>query len=385
MRLIATALSVFLATSYATGADDIAISAKFPGGNVVVKKQAGDAVHLAPDLRGGRPWFYWYFEAKVKKPGRVTFMFPKPSAIGIIGKQGPAVSLDDGKTWRWLGADHVTGSSFFFVFTKETKRVRFASTIPYLQSNFDAFLKQQAGNKNLKTSVLTKSRKGRKVELLQIGRPGKGKTAVLVTARHHACETMASYVLEGFLKAAMSDTDAAKKFRRKYVLYAVPFVDKDGVEAGDQGKNRRPHDHNRDYKEKSIYPEVRAIKKLADAKNIRLSLDFHCPTLAIADHQVFYIVGPKNHPLRNFENVAALAKLIKKRLPKKSPYGPLNWLKPYDKPRPMNSHYFGFRKNAIMAATLEVPFAPPGKVTSPKRCREYGEVILGAWADVEFR
>ena len=38
----------------------------------------------------------------------------------------------------------------------------------------------------------------------------------------------------------------------------VPFTDYDGAQAGDQGKNRAPHDHNRDYVE-FLYPETKAI------------------------------------------------------------------------------------------------------------------------------
>ena len=45
-------------------------------------------------------------------------------------------------------------------------------------------------------------------------------------------------------------------------ILCVPFIDYDGVIDGDQGKERGPHDHNRDYlplRENSIYPECIAI------------------------------------------------------------------------------------------------------------------------------
>jgi hypothetical protein len=209
--------------------------------------------------------------------------------------------------------------------------------------------------------------------------------AVLVTGRHHAAETIASYVLEGFLDGALADREAGRAFRKKYVLYAVPFVDQDGVEQGDQGKNRKPHDHNRDYGEKSIYPEVQAIKELASAKHIQFAVDFHCPTLVMPDHQVMYFVGAKEHPRYNFENVAEWAGWIKKGLPKDAPAGPLNWLKDEQNESPKNSRFFGFREGAILAATLEIPFAPPGKATDPASCRRYGQIMLEAWVNAHFR
>ncbi len=371
------------------GADQgaVTVSAEFPGGNISVDKNEAGSVHVAPDLRGDRPWFYWYFEAKAVEPGRVSFVFPEKVVgfkNGAISFQGPAFSPDTGTTWRYLGTNNVLGKDFFYDFTKPNETVRFAVAIPYVQSDLDKFLIRNASNPHLKQSVLTKSRKGRPVELLQIGRPAPERKNVLVTGRHHAAETIASHVLEGFLQAAIADNPTGEAFRSKYFLYAVPFVDKDGVEDGDQGKNRLPHDHNRDYGPIPIYPEVKAIMELAMSAKIVMSLDFHCPTLVMPDHQVMYFVGPKDRPIGNFANVSMLAKGIKQGLPANSPHGPLVWLKPAPIQLPMNSYYFGFRDDAMMAATLEIPFAPPGKIMTPARCREYGKVVLEAWTRASF-
>ena len=386
-KLPLAVLSLLLAPGHACADAPILIRSDFPGGNVSVMNMEGDTVHVAPDLRGDRPWFYWCFEVKVAKPGRVTFVFPEKIAgftNGAIGFQGPAISTDLGNTWKWMGTDNVDGSSFFYDFPKADQRVRFAVTIPYVQKDLDAFLEKNASNPHLKRSVLTKSRNGRDVELLRIGVPGPKVKTMLVTGRHHAAETIASYVLEGFLQEAMSDSPAGKEFRQNYLLCAVPLVDKDGVEEGDQGKNRKPHDHNRDYGQDSIYPEIQAIKKLDQEQNFRFSLDFHCPTLVMEDHQVMYFVGAKDHPAYNFDNVSEFAGWIKKGLPKNAPVGPLVWLRPAETPTPMNSHYFGFKEGTIMATTLEIPFSPPGKATDPDSCRTYGKVVLEAWVNTHF-
>ncbi len=365
----------------------VAIDAKFPGGNVDVQSNEGGLVRLAPDLRGDNPWFYWYFEATATKPGRVRFVFPEKVIgfkNGAIGPQGPAISADRGKTWRWMGTNNVEENAFYLDFAKAAETVRLAVTIPYVQSNLTGFLKANEKNPHLRKSVLTTSRHGRCVELLQIGQSGPGVKAVLVTGRHHAAETIASFVLEGFLQEAMADSPAGEAFRKQYVLFAVPFVDKDGVEEGDQGKNRKPHDHNRDYGEKSIYPEVQAIKKLDRATDFQFALDFHCPTLVMPDHQVMYFVGAKEHPKYNFENVSEFAGWIKKGLPKTAPHGPLVWLRSESDPSPKSSRYFGFKPSAIMAATLEIPFAPKGRATDAKSCRGYGQVMLRAWVNTHF-
>jgi hypothetical protein len=382
-----------LSTASSAPADDatrgaVAIESDFAGGNVKVSVNTEGQVHVEPDLRGDRPWFYWCFEATATRAGRVNFTFPEKVAgftDGGIGFQGPAISTDRGKTWKWMGVDQVDGSSFWYDFAKVDECVRFAVTIPYLEQDFAAFLKANASNPHIETSVLTKSRNGREVELLRIGAPGSERKMVLVTGRHHAVETMASFVLEGFLAEAMSESPSGKAFRDKYVLFAVPFVDKDGVEEGDQGKNRQPHDHNRDYGEKSIYPEVQAIKQLDEEHDFQFALDFHCPTLVMRDHQVMYFVGAKTHPQFNSENVSEFAKWIKQGLPDAAPHGPLNWLRDEDSPSPMNSRYFGFKDNAVMAATFEFPFAPPGRKTDPESCRQYGRAMLRAWTATHFR
>lgn len=138
----------------------------------------------------------------------------KPQKIGV---RGPAVSIDEGKSWNYLGTENVEmtpqAERFTYEFTKVNQRARFSVAIPYLQHDLDAFIKKHAANPFLVKSELTKTRKGTSVDLLRIGKPGPGVSPILVTARHHACESTASYVLEGFLQEALSESLAGKEFR----------------------------------------------------------------------------------------------------------------------------------------------------------------------------
>ncbi len=59
-------------------------------------------------------------------------------------------------------------------------------------------------------------------------------------------------------------------------ITAIPFIDADGVVRGDQGKDRRPHDHNRDYGE-FIYNGTRAVRSIMDAGGVIAAFDFHSP------------------------------------------------------------------------------------------------------------
>ncbi len=368
-------------------ADAIQIRTDFPGGNAAVSRIEEGIARVAPDLRGDSDWFYWYFEVQAKTPGRVTFVFPPTVAKfrdGAIGFQGPAISTDDGKTWQWMGTENGRGSSFFYDFTRAGETVRFSSSIPYLQSDFDAFLSKHPGNAHLTKSVLAKSRAGREVELITVGKEGAGIRPVLITCRHHANESVASFVLEGFLEEMISDSAAAKAFRAKHIAYVIPFVDKDGVEKGDQGKNRKPHDHNRDYGEPSLYPEIIAIKQLDEDKDFKFTFDIHCPTLVMDIHQRMYFTGIIEPPKNNGANLTAFAKQIKDRMPAGAPHGPVMLAKPAPDKRPMNSHYFGFKPGMVLVATLEVPFAPAQSNMNPDALRSYGKAMLEAWVNTAF-
>ncbi len=395
-NLISTILFVILPAQVLGDETKVAIRADFPGGNVKVVKNEGSVIEIAPDLRGGPAWFYWYFEAEASQAGKVEFAFANPPMIGV---RGPAVSHDGGKSWKWLGAEHVTYAPppgkdkttlrqdrFTFTFTEAKQKVRFAVAIPYLQRDLDVFLAKHAANPHLKRSVLAETRFGRReVDLIQIGKPGKGVRTVLLTARHHACETMASYVLEGILQEAMSKSLAGVAFRQKYVIYAVPLVDADGVHAGDQGKNRLPRDYNRDYGNDAIYPEIKAIQELAELRKVQFALDLHCPYLVGDIHEAFHFLGLAVPHIK--DNVSELSNWLNEERPRVA-MTPINLLTDPSKPqainRTINSHYFATRKNAVFAATLEIPYAQSNTPSDPAMARAYGASILKAWVRTKF-
>jgi hypothetical protein len=107
---------------------------------------------------------------------------------------------------------------------------------------------------------------------------------------------MASFALEGLIHSVLTDEDLAWS-REEVEFFIVPFVDKDGVEDGDQGKSRTPRDHNRDYDGESIYPEIRTLRLQVPAWSegrLRFSLDMHCPYLGGGRSEKVFLVGQDN-------------------------------------------------------------------------------------------
>ena len=374
------------------------ITTNFPGGNVVVVSNAADLVVLRADLRGGSDWFYWHFAVEAAAPGAVKFAFPGLMKVGV---RGPAVSLDDGATWNWLGAESVrirepssapwipgTQDSFVYTFAAAGQRVRFAVGIPYLRSNLDAFLAAQAGNAHLAQSVLATTSGGREVPLLRIGEPGPGRRAMIAIARSHACESMASYVLEGVMAEALSDSAAAADFRDRHVLYVVPLLDADGVEAGDQGKGRAPHDHNRDYGATNLYAEVAALQTLAADVDVAFMMDFHCPTLNGEAAEGFYFDGWKlPHNNANLEELRAW--MVEEQPSVFGTFAPSNFMKAPPETFPENgmpsSHYFATLPGVLLSTTLEVPYSQTDRNLDADLARAVGRGLLAAWTRVEFK
>lgn len=232
----------------------------FTGGNVTVKSIEGDVIYIENELRDTvEDWFYWAFCVEGAQGKTLTFKM-QPNRLGDFG---PAVSHDL-KSWRWL--DRVDGDSFSYTFGENESKVYFAHDMLYHPQRFFDF----AQSKGLQINTLCTSRKGRSTPCVIVG---NGDLSIILTARHHACESTGNYVLEGVLE------ELAQKPIPDCTVFCVPFVDYDGVIEGDQGKSRAPFDQNRDYgaNEESIYAETAAIRRYADEKGCHLAFDFHSP------------------------------------------------------------------------------------------------------------
>ena len=379
---------------------EVRISCNYPGGNVKVHGITTGYADIDADLRDTPTnWFYWNFEAEAVSAGTVRFQFP----VGrwMISRQGPAVSTDNGKNWRWLGREKTTfnGSeskvntrdSFDWTFTRAGEKVRFAQGIPYLLNDFETYFATVCKSPHLKRSVLTVSRQGRELPLLIIG---NGPENMLLTARHHCCEAMASYALEGFVDEALSDSPAALEFRSRYTLYVVPFMDLDGAEAGDQGKNRAPHDQNRDYGLLNpIYPENKAVMALHAEKKFKLVLDLHDPAVRYDAHEMLYFGGFST--ASNRANTREFKAWVDEELPEE--INPILYRHPEKDNIPAvtlpiagdmgipSSLYFTIVPDIFYGTTVEIPYATVNGRYNEKSSRKIGQAFLRALLKTDFR
>ena len=255
------------------------IHADFIGGNIVVNEVRGADVYLQNDLRDSTTdWFYWAFCVEEAAGQTVTFHLDKD----WMGYYGPAISHDL-MTWEWQNVP--ADNAFTYTFAADENKVYFAHNILYHPAHFAAF----AAKAGLKEQTFCLSQKGREVPCVTFG---EGTKKIILTARHHACESTGNYVLQGVLEELLAHPLDG------YEILCVPFMDYDGVVDGDQGKNRDPHDHNRDYLgDDALYPTVQEMQRYIAAHEVVYGFDFHAPWHRGDKNDKSFIVQPNKELL----------------------------------------------------------------------------------------
>ena len=162
----------------------------------------------------------------------------------------------------------------------------------------------------------------------------------------------------------------------------VPFVDKDGVEDGDQGKFRRGRDHNRDYSGNSIYPSTHAIRSYlpvwSDGKLVA-ALDLHCPFLSGDEHEKIHIVGTAleemtaatNQFSAILERLSIADKALSYRVSYNIPFGTSwNTATTFEKGQSLSRWAATEIKSVKLSVPLEFPFPGPAETPSTKTREE---------------
>ncbi|KKK70193.1 hypothetical protein LCGC14_2926460, partial [marine sediment metagenome] len=218
----------------------ISMDTNYAGANVIIDSVAVDTVYFRPDLRTTQgKWFYWNFRAVSNVAKKWYF---KANDDNILTSLGASFSTDGGNSWQWINQDDNLGPNLFsYTFEGDDATVRLSIGQPYTEKNFKRYIESYKNDDRLKLSVLTTTRKGREVERMTISDFSiEPRYKILITSRHHACEMMSNYMVEGIVGSLLSDDPKMVSLLKNAEITIIPFVDKDGVEEGDQGKNRWP-------------------------------------------------------------------------------------------------------------------------------------------------
>lgn len=317
------------------------IHTHFPGGNIRVDRIENDTVYVERELRDTEDdWFYWAFCVEGAAGRQLTFRFPSTVRVGRFG---PAISHDM-ENWHWLDVP-CHGDSFTYTFGAQEDRVWFAHDMLYQPSRFTALCKRLGFREELFCTSVS----GQELPCVSYG---SGDKWILLTARHHACEATGSYVLEGMTEELLSALPP------DYAVLVVPFVDLDGVIHGDQGKNRRPHDHNRDYTDHPIYNVIDKLMQFGRTHDLRYTFDLHSPWHQYEQNDYVFLSRSTEAMEPETERFAAYLQAETAGLTLH--YDPIHDVGPNeqwnDETSPNSKNYFAVQPTVQLTVTLETPY-----------------------------
>lgn len=233
---------------------------------------------------------YWFDFQVVGAAGR-PLVFRVASGANMYGVGGwngkqPVASADDGATWHRITDAGVDGGFFVFRYTPATDADRIALTLPYPFSRARKHLDRVDSDPFVvQRDVIGQSIDGNPVDWIEITDPAvpdSTKAHVWAVARQHPGEPEASYMVEGFIDWSLGSSETAARLRRNARVFVIPFLNPDGVLAGNQRVNRAGLDLNRQWTSPS--PQTAPTIAAAQAKMFELSdsgqgprivLDFH--------------------------------------------------------------------------------------------------------------
>jgi hypothetical protein len=259
--------------------------ADLPGGNASLIRvgEAPPSVSFMPGPKQGPEalWFHLRIENRGCSTPTVELRLEQPG--NLLGGRLPArirpVIRVDGEAWGRLEPGrtvvHADGcETAVWTLPTPVTGCDIAFCYPYGEAELNALVADLPGWIDRTIGV---SENGRAVRRLanRPGDPAIRPPGVFLLARQHSGETPGSWVLDGFLRRIQALGDSAP------VVWAVPFVDADGVADGHYGKDRHPWDFNRAWTPNAMRHEVVAVMKDAQrfASRCRpmLMIDLHAP------------------------------------------------------------------------------------------------------------
>jgi hypothetical protein len=280
----------------AQAGSDLKLLADFPGGSARVESidQPSRTIRVLPYPHKDRGWVcWWYFKVEGIRPGETLTL---DVGGGVWATPDQAVFSTDNLTWKQTEPGKREKDRIVYRVKLDGKEAWFAWGPPFVLKHAQELVQKWAKESPHATAFeLTRSKEGRAVPGLRVQQAGAeddDRVGIWINARQHAWEAGSSWVCKGFTDWLLSAEPEAEALRKKARLTIVPIMDVDNVETGAGGKNQKPHDHNRDWSAKPVWPEVEAaIKQIGELNKtgrFDLFVDLHNP--GANDRQPFFFI-----------------------------------------------------------------------------------------------
>ena len=186
------------------------------------------------------------------------------------------VSWDDGRTWQ-----RTETAESPYKLTVQGESLEVSRNLPFGHDDLLAWcaaVAREVDGRRTRVESLCRSRQGRDVPMLVSEPADADAPLVWVHARSHAFESHSSRVAAALAHWLLGAE--GEPLRRQAMVCITPMIDVDAVAMGSAGKNRSPHDPNRDFVQEH-YPQVAAIKQrlaaLTRQRRLAVFIDLHSP------------------------------------------------------------------------------------------------------------
>ncbi len=292
---------------------DFTVRSDFEGGSVRLLSvdQNNRVIRFMPGGVAERGWICWWaMKLEGLEPGKaLTFelspsdvltrnegkLTSKPLAAGWCMPDRAALSTD-GSTWFTSnpGARSTGMIRYEVVPTSESLWIAWGPMFTLKEANaiIENTVRQVPNSQRFE---LARTRENRPVPAWTSRKDeSQERPGVWIQARQHAWECGSSWVARGLMEWLSQRNESASWLIDNTEIVIVPIMDVDNVTTGNGGKEADPQDHNRDWFDQSIYPEVQAaqksLRRWSEQGRLDFFIDLHNP--GPNDKQPFFFLGP---------------------------------------------------------------------------------------------
>lgn len=279
---------------FKTSGDDVSFGNDFQGARLNGVAKLSDSLYsiliTAENTPiNGSPWYAFKVWSKTTKEISIQFNYPPK-----VRHRYNAKLSANGKVW----ADAATGffsknetdSNYVLKLKVGPDTTWVAAQELITSSSVNTWIGELTKNSAFTSSTIGRSTELRAIPEITIGNTAS-KKVILITGRNHPPEVTGHYALQAFVETLTGNTELAKTFRKKFLVYVVPLLNPDGVDGGFWRHNAGGIDLNRDWAEFN-QPESRAVRdflesKIKAGKKLLFGIDFHSTW-----DDIYYTVDP---------------------------------------------------------------------------------------------
>lgn len=290
--LIGVTVSFFTQASDGCSALGIKVNATFEGARVdhcIITKTGAVRINIEPENEpiNNSPWYGFSLRAETPQTVPVSIHYRGGSQRYL-----PKISRDD-ETWQVL-PHRVNNNVLHFSVEANTQPAWIAGQELILSDDYASWNQTISEESSFELSLLGQSAQGRAINKLVHNT--NGNEWVIIIGRQHPPEVTGAMALFPFVQALIADSADAEAFRTRFNILLVPFLNPDGVYAGNWRHNANGFDLNRDWG-KFEQPETRLVGELMaqiiqQGGRFVYGLDFHS-----TQRDVFYTM-PEDYPLK---------------------------------------------------------------------------------------